>query len=235
MKKIFLTLFFACGIFVLLSQGELLWSRFQLLDEPRVHKIQKGESLSKLAKQYYGDPQHWRELALINRAPKPGHLEVGEEILLPSATVIDELRRSRTVTRVNALVGDQEKFAVRTVSEDTRAITSSEAPSSVVEPAAPIEAPAEETSETLPVATTTETITPQEITPEDSGFPWFWLAISIIIITGVAGFIWYRRKQAEEESVEIEKVEPSRNFNYATRETRGPFGKSEREKENLAT
>ncbi|MGH7454374.1 MAG: LysM peptidoglycan-binding domain-containing protein, partial [bacterium] len=105
MKKFFLTLFFACGIFVLLSQGELLWSRFKFLDEPRVHKIQKGESLSKLAKQYYGDPQHWRELALVNRAPKPGHLEVGEEILLPSATVIDELRRSRTATRVNALVG----------------------------------------------------------------------------------------------------------------------------------
>jgi hypothetical protein len=234
MKKFFLTLFFACGIFVLLSQGELLWSRFQLLNEPRVHKIQKGESLSKLAKQYYGDPQHWRELALINRAPKPGHLEVGEEILLPSATVIDELRRSRTVTRVNALVGDQEKFAVRTVSEDTRAITSSEAPGNAVEPVATTETPAEETNGTPPVVTTTETITPQEINTEDSGFPWFWLAISIIIIAGVAGFIWYRRKQAEEESVEIEKVEPSRNFNYATRETRGPFGKSEREKENLA-
>jgi hypothetical protein len=172
---------------------------------------------------------------LINRAPKPGHLEVGEEILLPAATVIDELRRSRTVTRVNALVGDQEKFAVRTVSEDARAITASDAPSDAVEPAAPIETPAEETSETLPVATTTETITSQEITTEDSGFPWFWLAISIIIIAGVAGFIWYRRKQAEEEAVEIEKVEPSRNFNYATRETRGPFGKGEREKENLAT
>jgi hypothetical protein len=233
MKKIFLTLFFACGIFVLLSQGELLWSRFQLLNEPRVHKIQKGESLSKLAKQYYGDPQHWRELALINRAPKPGHLEVGEEILLPSANVIDELRRSRTVTRVNALVGDQEKFAVRTISEDSRAITSSEAPGNNVEPAPP-ETPTEETNGTPPVVTTTETITPQEITTEDSGFPWFWLAISIIIIAGVAGFIWYRRKQVEEEPVEIEKVEPSRNFNYATRETRSPFGKSEREKENLA-
>jgi hypothetical protein len=234
MKKFFLTLFFAGGIFVLLSQGELLWSRFKFLDEPRVHKIQKGESLSKLAKQYYGDPQHWRELALVNRAPKPGHLEVGEEILLPAATVIDELRRSRTATRVNALVGDQEKFAVRTVSEDTRAITSSEAPSNAVEPAAPIETPGEETNGTPPVITTTETITPQEIPIEDSGFPWFWLAISIIIIAGVAGFIWYRRQQAEEEPVEIEKVDPNRNFNYATRETRGPFGKTEREKENLA-
>jgi hypothetical protein len=234
MKKFFLTLFFACGIFVLLSQGELLWSRFQLLDEPRVHKIQKGESLSKLAKQYYGDPQHWRELALVNRAPRPSHLEVGEEILVPSAAVVDKLRRSRTVTRVNALVGDQEKFAVRAVSEDARAITSSEAPRHIGEPAPPTATPAEETSGPLPVATTTETITPQEITTEDSGFPWFWLAISIIIISGVAGFIWYRRKQVEEEPVAIEKVEPNRSFDYATRETRSPFGKSEREKENLA-
>ncbi|MGH7601390.1 MAG: hypothetical protein ACREOI_33945 [bacterium] len=234
MKKFFLTLFFACGIFVLLSQGELLWSRFKFLDEPRVHKIQKGESLSKLAKQHYGDPQHWRELALINRAPKPGHLEVGEEILLPSATVIDELRRSRTATRVNALVGDQAKFAVRTVSEDTRAITSAEPPNNDVEPLAPTETPAEETNGTLPVETATETIAPQEVATEDAGFPWFWLAISIIIIAGVAGFIWYRRKQTEEEAVEIEKVEPGRNLNYATRETRSPFGKSDRETKNLA-
>lgn len=234
MKKFFLTLFFACGIFVLLSQGELLWSRFQLLNEPRVHKVQKGESLSKLAKQYYGDPQHWRELALINRAPKPNHLEVGEEVLLPSANVIDELRRSRTVTRVNALVGEQEKFAVRNVSADGRAITSSEAPSNAAEPVAPTATPVEETNGTIPVETATETIAPQEITTEDSGFPWFWLAISIILIAGVAGFIWYRRKQAEENAVEIEMVEPRRSFNQTGKETHRPFGKSEREKENFA-
>jgi LysM repeat protein len=234
MKKFFLTLFLAGGIFVLLSQGELLWSRYQLLNAPRVHKVQKGESLSKLAKQYYGDPQHWRELALINRAPKPGHLEVGEEILLPSANVIDELRRSRTVTRVNALVGEQEKVAVRSTPESAHELTSSETPSNGIEPAAPIEAPTEETNGTLPVAMTPETITPQEATTEESGFPWFWLAISIILIAGVAGFIWYRRKQAEENAVEIEMVEPRRSFNQAGQEAHHPFGKSEREKENFA-
>jgi hypothetical protein len=234
MKKFFLTLFFACGIFVLLSQGELLWSRFQFLNEPRVHKVQKGESLSKLAKQYYGDPQHWRELALINRAPKPNHLQVGEEILLPAATVIDELRRSRTITRVNALVGEQEKFAVRTVSEDAPATMSSEAPSNAVEPTTPTATPVEETNGTLPVETTAETIAPQETANEGSGFPWFWLAVSIILIAGVASFIWYRRKQAEESRVEVEMVEPRRNYNYAATETHRPFGKSEREKENFA-
>jgi hypothetical protein len=69
MKKILLTLFFAAGIFVLWSHGEMVWSNRRFLDEPRVHKIEKGEYLSRLAQQYYGDPQRWRELALINRAP----------------------------------------------------------------------------------------------------------------------------------------------------------------------
>jgi LysM repeat protein len=113
MKKIFLTLFFAASIFVLWSSSELLWSNRRLLDEPRVHKIEKGEYLSKIAQKYYGDPQRWHELALINRAPNPHHVEAGEEILVPAAKVVEEIERTRTLTRVNLLVDEQERLVVR--------------------------------------------------------------------------------------------------------------------------
>ena len=231
MKKIFLTLFFMGGFFLLLSHGEMLWSKFRFLGEPRVHKVQKGESLSKLAKQYYGSPKRWRELALINRAPKPGHLEVGEEILLPSAAVLNELRRSRTITRANALIGEQENAAASKKTEISNQPAQSNAPTDITAPVSQVETPATnpESNDLVP-ATTPETIT----TPaEDSAFPWFWLVIGVIMIAGAAGFIWYRRKQTAKSESDAMMVEPRRNFDDRSRE-RQIFAKPASQKENLA-
>ncbi len=243
MKKLFLTVFFAGGIFLLLSQSAVLWSKLKFFDEPRIHKVRNGESLSKLAQQHYGDPQHWRELALVNRAPKPNHLEVGEEILLPSATVINELSRSRTLTRVNALVGDQEKSAERATAESS---TTSTELTNGSDSAAPADKPAEMSDPIggASAETTPETIAPQpETTTDDAGFPWFWLAIGIILIAGVVGFLFYRRKQAEEGKIEVKTIEAGRNlsdhstrsaFKPFSKENRRPFDKADRQKENLA-
>jgi hypothetical protein len=234
MRKLFLTLFFMGGILLLLSPAEDLWSKRRFLDEPRVHKVKKGESLSKLAKRYYGDPMRWRELALINRAPKPGHIEIGEEVLLPSATVISELRRTRTITRANALIAGQENAADANGPQATR----QPAPTSIAEPASPVETPAAQPeSDDLVPETMPETINSQEQSvPDDSGFPWFWLAIGVIMIAGAAGFIWYRRNQAESADVETEAVPPRRNFDDRSRE-RQALAKPAREQEkaNLTT
>jgi hypothetical protein len=228
MKKFFLTLFMMCGIFLLLSHGEDLWGKRRFLDETRVHKVRKGESLSKLAKQHYGSTKRWRELALVNRAPKPNHLEVGEEILLPSATAINELRRSRTITRVNALIGEQENAVTSKTSESSNQATRSDPPT---EPTPQVEAPATNPeNDALVPATTPETIT----TPtEGSAFPWFWLAIGVIMIAGAAGFIWYRRQQAEKAESEIKIAEPRRSMDERSRE-RQAFSKPMPQKENLA-
>ena len=243
MKKLFLTVFFAGGIFLLFSPGEVLWSKLKFLDEPRIHKVRKGESLSKLAQQHYGDAQHWRELALVNRAPKPNHIQVGEEILLPSAAVINELGRSRTLTRVNTLLGDQENVAERNGPE---APATSTKPANGKHPVAPSERPAEThtPSDGLVPETTPETIAPQpDATAEDAGFPWFWLAIGSILIAGVVGFLLYRRKQTEVGKPGVETVESNSTvsdrstrsaFTPFSKEKRRPFDKTGREKENLA-
>jgi hypothetical protein len=224
MKKFFLTLLFTCGFFLLISQNEMLWSKRRFLDEPRVHRVQKGESLSKLAKQHYGSPKRWRELALVNRAPKPNHLEVGEEILLPSATVINALRRSRTITRVNTLVGGQEGASTA----KTPAITQQPAPA---------EAPAvdPEKNELVPETSPETIVPPQDAPAEASAFPWFWLAIGVMLIAGAAGFIWYRRQQAEKAEAEnaTKMVEPRRHLDDRSRE-RQAFTKPPAQKENLA-
>jgi LysM repeat protein len=235
MKKFFLTLFFMSGIFLLLSQGEVLWSKRRFLDEPRVHKVQKGESLSKLAKQYYGDTKRWRELALVNRAPKPNHLEVGEEVLLPTEPVINELRRSRTITKVNTLIGEQEKTATSQESEFSNQPTQPKRPAEVVSPTAKVETPAANSEDTkLVPETTPENITaPADTATDDSGFPWFWLAIGVIIVAGAAGFIWYRRQQAEKAESEIKTLEPRRSFDDRGRD-RQAFTTPSPQKENLA-
>ncbi len=230
MKKFFLTLLFTCGFFLLLSQNESLWSKRRFLDEPRVHKVQKGESLSKLAKQHYGSTKRWRELALVNRAPKPNHLEIGEEILLPSVTVINELRRSRTITRVNRLVGEQDN----TGTAETPEITSKAAPANLPEATPQTEAPVDNSgSNNLVPETTSETIIPpHDTTTEASAFPWFWLAVGVMLIAGIAGFIWYRRQQAEKAENETKMVEPRRTVDDRSRE-RQAFTKPA-QKENLA-
>lgn len=230
MKKFFLTLFLAGGFFLMLSHGEVLWSKRKFLDEPRVHKVQKGESLSKLAKQYYGSPKRWRELALVNRAPKPGHLQVGEEILVPSASVINELRRSRTITRVNTLIGEQQKAAMAKAAE----VTSQAVPSQAVQPQAPTARVETPTTKAEDHGIVPETV-PETITTPAGGsaFPWFWLALGVMIIAGAAGFLWYRRRQAEKSEDDATAFEPRRSFDDRAREPQ-VFSKPSPQKENLA-
>jgi len=196
MKKLFLSLFFATGIFILLSQGEIVWSNRLYLDEPRVHKIEKGEYLSKLAERYYGDPQRWRELALINRAPNPNHVEVGEEILVPAANKAAEVSRARTLTQVNTIVRDQEGLAVR---EPSTPMTNA-APTTTMPTSAPEVNRGNGTIEPEPVAPITEE-TPAPVV-EENGFPWLWVGIGAAILA-IVGVILYRRRQSTEQEVDI--------------------------------
>ncbi len=206
MKK----LVFAVGVIALvliaLAQQDVLWSRLQFLDAPQVYVIQKGESLSKLAQEHYGDTDYWRELALVNRAPKPNHVQPGEEVLLPAANVIQELRRARTISRVNDLINAQHALATRvaTVNETPAAPTALEtAPASTNE--APITVAMGGNANT-PVVMPAAQLTPQEPVAydeepvaQDSSSSWFWLIFGFLALGGVAGFVVYRRRQEAEE------------------------------------
>lgn len=207
MKKSLFAVSLVALVLVLLAQQDLLWSRLQFLDAPRVYVIQKGESLSQLAREHYGDTDYWRELALVNRAPKPDHIQPGEEILLPAANVIQELRRARTISRVNDLINAQHALATRVVPENpaTENQTALEA------------APSQTASEPTMVAMGGDADTPavvpataqyevqeaatynDEPVAEESGSSWFWLIFGVLALGGVVGFVVYRRKQEEQE------------------------------------
>lgn len=218
MKKFMLSLFFMVGIFVLASHSEMLWSNRLFLDEPRIHKIQKGEYLSQLAKRYYGDAQRWRELALVNRAPNPNLVLPGEEILVPAVGPVNELTRARTITKVKSLVGEQERFAVMETPEAARQFngsTTSTTPNSTesVTPAATEMSNdlAENAAADGKIAES-DPIVETPLTDEveaAAGFPWFWLAVGVILIGGIFAFMRYRqRAAAHDENASDESSDP---------------------------
>jgi hypothetical protein len=203
MRKLLLSIFFGAVIVLLMGPGEYLWSRLPWLEAPQVHQIQKGESLSKLAKQHYGEADYWRELALVNRPPNPNHIEPGEEALLPAANVMQELRAARTLTRVNVLVADQQAAASHNLTsrEEQRAVET-------VPPAAEATSPATQGTPAMIEEKTASNETPQPVavampeTPQEEGALssiWFWLVLGLIAAAGVAGYFFYRRRQQEQE------------------------------------
>ena len=49
----------------------------------RVHRVQSGETLDRIAAQYYGDSTRWRALATANQIPDPLSLRPGSLISIP--------------------------------------------------------------------------------------------------------------------------------------------------------
>lgn len=51
----------------------------------RVHVVQKGDTLFKLARQYYNDQARWRDIWEANktRVPDPNKLQVGTRLIIP--------------------------------------------------------------------------------------------------------------------------------------------------------
>lgn len=47
------------------------------------YKIVSGDSLSKIAKRFYGDANHYKEIASANGIDNPDLVKVGQEIKLP--------------------------------------------------------------------------------------------------------------------------------------------------------
>ena len=51
----------------------------------RIHVVQKGDTLSKIAEKYYGSPRSWPKIVAANRdtLPDPNRLTPGTKLLIP--------------------------------------------------------------------------------------------------------------------------------------------------------
>lgn len=113
MKKVIIVLFVIAVLIAGYAHDQFSWAKRLLLGEPTTHVIQQGEYLSEIAKQYYGQADYWRELALINRAPDSDLVFPGEEIIIPSLDVIKEIRQTRMLSKVNSYVKNEEDVIAR--------------------------------------------------------------------------------------------------------------------------
>ncbi|TDI91669.1 MAG: LysM domain-containing protein, partial [Caldithrix sp.] len=114
MKKYILATLFL-GLFVLfLEPAETLLSNFLRLEQPTLHKIEDGDWLSKIALQYYGDSTFWQELELINRVPEGNLVFPGENIIVPSFKIIQQIRNTKKLSEVNKLIKEQQNILVST-------------------------------------------------------------------------------------------------------------------------
>lgn len=108
MKKVLSTLFVTIAAVLFLEPSQIVLSKFLLLETPTEHKVRRGDWLSKIANEYYNDPTYWRELALVNRAPKGDNIYPGERVIVPSFEVIKEIRNAQSLSRVNELIAQQQ-------------------------------------------------------------------------------------------------------------------------------
>ncbi len=59
---------------------------------PRFYEVQKGDSLSKIAKQFYGNTAGWRRIYEANRdrIKDPDVIQPGWRLTIPDATATDD-------------------------------------------------------------------------------------------------------------------------------------------------
>jgi nucleoid-associated protein YgaU len=71
----------ASDTFVIVSEGR----GGGALDQPRTHKVRKGETLAQVAKRYYGDDSEWRRIYSANRdvLKDPNRLKPGVTLRIP--------------------------------------------------------------------------------------------------------------------------------------------------------
>ena len=229
MKALFKGLILSVLLASFWIHGETLWSNRLFLNEPRIHVIQKGEYLSKIAQQYYGKASYWRALALLNRAPDPNKIYPGERIMLPEAAAVAKIARARRLSEVNEIAFEQEQMAKIETQEELTEFRNRQkggfhqaaAPDELAEPEPEIqevlESPAEsEESLTLPESELPEPPAPDDdraeieaalpVQTETGGRNWLWPAIIVALLVIGSGYVFVRRRREEFEDEPVDEA-----------------------------
>lgn len=197
MKKFFSILLIIGLLVIGYTSDVFLYAKKLISGEPTTHSIKNGEYLSEIAQKYYGRADYWQELALVNRAPDSDLIFPGEEIIIPSKEVIEKIRRTRWLSRVNRYVKGQENMLAGRLDEQQDHSFSGTVPETMSESELPI---TELENKPLP----NKTVEAQKNeAPAKSSLPYFLLAaIGIVFITAMIILILYRkRKRAEQFSI----------------------------------
>ncbi len=213
LKSLLLALLFA-AVWI---HGETLWSGRLFLDEPRIHVIQDGEFLSKIAQMYYGRASYWRVLALINRAPNPDRIYPGEQIILPDQQSVARLARARRLSEVNALTAEQEQLAKLESDDELIQFQTGRSPNLAQNEPAPLPVEEKASPPAPAAATPVKAESPAQLNPPAAAEPlpqtetkppasaqqprqkrslmWPLIIVAVLLLGG--GYFWFLRRSGE--------------------------------------
>ena len=239
MRAFFKTLLAALCVTMIWSAGDVLIGSRQFLEEPRIHVVKEGESFSRLAKHYYGNPDYWRALALINRAPNVDRIYPGEHVMLPDAGTIATIAKSQRMTEVNELVNNQQALAVLESEHDaTEFVKDFEAtparqenapaeestfaepesvemtpePQESQQPATPSTQPESDAADGLQAFEALSTIEESETQDADATSGLFWpLAGAGVVLFAALVFLFRRNRNRQDDEPEID-ASPIKSF-----------------------
>ncbi|MDZ7262709.1 MAG: LysM peptidoglycan-binding domain-containing protein [candidate division KSB1 bacterium] len=201
MKKFLFTLILIALIIGGYTQDQFSWAKKLLLGEPTTHTVQKGEYLSKISQQYYGDATYWKELALVNRAPNSNLVFPGEQIVIPDQEAIKKLRAARSLSSVNKIVDHQEKvLAQRGIQTPTEELAQGKATGQQVTASNP-----QPMSEKAPAETGTSEALATVEPAESSSLPVILIVIGGLVAVALVVLYFYKKKKRAEEQSLIEE------------------------------
>jgi len=189
MKKKFILLFVIVLLVIGYTHDQFLWCKKLLFSEPQTHTIQKGEYLSAIAKKYYGNPDYWKELALINRAPNSNLVFPGEEIIVPRLSVVKEIRRTRWMSKVNSFINDEKNILARLDKNEVEATYHAETIQDTVKNQTPVLATQEADFEPA---------VEEENEMKSASSLYIFGGIGILFVASLITFLIYRKKKQTE-------------------------------------
>ncbi len=216
MKKILVALLLTIAVVLFLEPAQTLLSKYLLLEQPVEHEIRDGDWLSKIAKEYYNDPSYWKELALINRAPRGDKIFPGEKGIGPCLEPIREIRRARSLSKVNELIQQQQNLMTGTAllkRADPGTAPEPEEPAAVSSPTSSLEAEQEE----APAASRLEEELAVVERPSKLNVLLLAGVLGLTLVLAAAIYFYIRKRKSEEVEVygrtseSIEDIESGRS------------------------
>lgn len=200
MKKVIIILFVIALVIAGYSYDKFAWCKKLITGDPTTHVIQKGESFSKIANQYYGSTKYWRELALINRSPNSNLVFPGEEIVIPSLNTIKEIQRTRWMTKVNSFMQGEQDILAKLNRGETPALAATPEMKPDATAPAPVDEPVTiaDRAEPMPAASADRNV---------QSSPSLALILGIIAVLLIASLIAYVVVRRRERSQQISIVD----------------------------
>lgn len=120
MKKFFIILVLAAGIFITFNQNVVSWVKSSFTSSPTPYYQQRLDFFEELSREYYGVPDYCKELAVVNRSFVITEISTDRsELIIPSRDAITRLKGRQSLASIENQAGTQIVKSIRRLSNQT--------------------------------------------------------------------------------------------------------------------